>query len=142
MLAEHILQRKGRDTVTIDADETVSTAADVLSTRNIGALVVTDGADVVGVLSERDIVRTLSDRGAAVLQTSVREAMSSEVPTCTPQDDVTDLMERVTRRRVRHLPVVEDGTLDGIISIGDLLKTRIEEVETEQKVLRDRLLAR
>lgn len=141
MLAEHILRRKGRDTITIGPDETLKDAADALSDHDIGALVVAEEDDeVVGLLSERDIVRTLSERGAGVLEEAVRTVMSVEVRTCTPQDGVKDLMEVVTRRRVRHLPVLQNGTLDGIISIGDLLKTRIEEVKTEQGVLRDRLL--
>jgi len=141
MIAEDILRRKGRDTITVAPDATLKEAADVLSEYNIGALVVTNGRDeVTGVLSERDIVQALSQRDADALRLTVREAMSGEVLTCTPDDAVKDLMERVTRRRVRHLPVVEDGAVDGIISIGDLLKTRLEEMETEKQVLQDRLL--
>jgi CBS domain-containing protein len=141
MVAEDILRRKGRDTITVAPDATLKEAADVLSEYNIGALVVTNGRDeVTGVLSERDIVQALSQRDADALRLTVREAMSGEVLTCTPEDAVKDLMERVTRRRVRHLPVVEDGAVDGIISIGDLLKTRLEEMETEKQVLQDRLL--
>jgi CBS domain-containing protein len=141
MIAEDILRRKGRDTITVAPDATLKEAADVLSEYNIGALVVTNGRDeVTGVLSERDIVQALSQRDADALRLTVREAMSGEVLTCTPEDAVKDLMERVTRRRVRHLPVVEDGAVDGIISIGDLLKTRLEEMETEKQVLQDRLL--
>jgi CBS domain-containing protein len=141
MVAEDILRRKGRDTITVAPDATLREAADILSEYNIGALVVTEAGDrVVGVLSERDIVRALSAQGSDALQTTVRAVMSDEVLTCTPSDRVKDLMERVTRRRVRHLPVVEDTTVDGIISIGDLLKTRLEEMETEKQVLQDRLL--
>jgi CBS domain-containing protein len=141
MVAEDILRRKGRDTITVAPDATLQAAADTLSEHNIGALVVTEAGDrVVGVLSERDIVRALSADGPAALRATVRDVMSAEVLTCTPTDKVKDLMERVTRRRVRHLPVVEDTTVDGIISIGDLLKTRLEEMETEKQVLQDRLL--
>jgi CBS domain-containing protein len=141
MVAEDILRRKGRDTITVAPDATLREAADILSEHNIGALVVTEAGDrVVGVLSERDIVRALSADGPDALEATVRDVMSEEVLTCTPEDKVKDLMERVTRRRVRHLPVVEDTTVDGIISIGDLLKTRLEEMETEKQVLQDRLL--
>jgi CBS domain-containing protein len=141
MVAEDILRRKGRDTITVAPDATLEEAADILSEYDIGALVVTEGGDrVAGVLSERDIVRSLSDQGGGALQSTVREVMTDDVLTCTPEDKVKDLMERVTRRRVRHLPVVEDATVDGMISIGDLLKTRLQEMETEKQVLQDRLL--
>lgn len=141
MVAEDILRRKGRDTITVAPDATLEEAADILSEYDIGALVVTEGGDrVAGVLSERDIVRSLSDQGGGALQSTVREVMTDEVLTCTPEDKVKDLMERVTRRRVRHLPVVEDATVDGMISIGDLLKTRLQEMKTEKQVLQDRLL--
>lgn len=141
MLAEHILRRKGRDTITIEPDAPLKDAVDAFSEYDIGALVVEEAdGDVVGLLSERDVVRALSDRDPGVLDHAVRSVMSTEVLTCTPQDGVKELMEVVTHRRVRHLPVLEDGELNGIISIGDLLKTRIEEVETEQEILRERLL--
>jgi len=141
MVADDILRRKGRDTITVAPDACLKEAADTLSEYNIGALVVTsdDGA-VAGVLSERDIVQALSNRGADALHDTVRGVVDDEAPTCTPEDDVKALMERVTRRRTRHLPVVADGTVDGVISVGDLLKTRLQEVETEKKVLQDRLL--
>lgn len=141
MIADDILRRKGRDTITVAPNATLKEAADVLSEYNIGALIVVEESDrVVGVLSERDIVRSLSEQGGGALQITVREVMSEEVLTCTPEDKVKDLMERVTRRRVRHLPVVENATVDGMISIGDLLKTRLREMETEKQVLQDRLL--
>ncbi|MFB6247497.1 MAG: CBS domain-containing protein [Salinibacter sp.] len=141
MIAEDILRRKGRDTITVAPGATLKAAADILSEHDIGALVVTEeGNRVVGVLSERDIVRALSTDGPDALGTTVRDVMTEEVFTCTPEDKVKDLMERVTHRRVRHLPVVEDTTVDGMISIGDLLKTRLQEMETEKQVLQDRLL--
>jgi CBS domain-containing protein len=141
MVADDILRRKGRDTITVAPDATLREAADTLAEYNIGALVVTsDDGTVAGVLSEHDVVQTLSDRGADALTVTVREVVTGEVLTCTPEDDVKALMERVTRRRARHLPVVQDGTVDGVISVGDLLKTRLEEMETERKVLQDRLL--
>jgi CBS domain-containing protein len=141
MIADHILRRKGRETITVDPAATLERAADTLSEHNIGALVVTDHSGaVIGVISERDIVQTISERGSDALNRTVQEVIDEEVPTCTPDDDVKDLMEFVTRERVRHLPVVQNGSVDGVISVGDLLKTRIEEMETEKQVLRDRLL--
>ena len=141
MKAEHILRRKGRRTITIAPDVPLKEASDTLSEYNIGALIVTtENEQVIGVLSERDIVRQISERGPVALRLSVEKVIDDEPATCTPDDNVKDLIEFVTRERVRHLPVLNDGTLDGIISVGDLLKTRMEEMETEKKVLRDRLM--
>jgi len=141
MVADDILRRKGRDTITVAPDASLKEAADTLSEYNIGALVVTaEDGTVAGVLSERDVVQALSDRGADAPTLTVREVVDGEALTCTPEDDVKALMKQVTRRRARHLPVVADGTVDGVISVGDLLKTRLQEMETEKKVLQDRLL--
>jgi CBS domain-containing protein len=141
MKAEHILRRKGRRTITVSPDATLKEASNTLSEHNIGALIVTDEANrIVGVLSERDIVHQISERGPVALRLSVENAVEGDPATCTPDDSVKDLMEFVTRERVRHLPVLNDGTLDGIISVGDLLKSRMEEMETEKQVLRDRLM--
>ena len=141
MQAEHILRRKGRRTITIGPDATLKEASNMLSKHDIGALVVTDETDrIVGVLSERDIVRQISERGPVALRLTVENAIEDEPATCTPDDSVKDLMEFVTRERVRHLPVLNDGKLDGVISVGDLLKSRMEEMETEKQVLRDRLM--
>lgn len=141
MKAEHILRRKGRRTITIDPDAPLKEASDTLSEYNIGALIVTDeDSQIVGVLSERDIVHQISERGPVALRLPVEKAIEDEPATCTPDDNVKDLMEFVTRERVRHLPVLNDGELDGVISVGDLLKSRMEEMETEKKVLRDRLM--
>ncbi len=143
MTARTILKRKGTDTVTIHHDELIATAANVLAEENIGALIVSDEADpVVGILSERDIVRSLAKHGAQTLKKTVHDLMTSQTISCTLDDNVKDLMQTMTYRRIRHLPVMEDGVLRGIISIGDLLKYRLEEIETEQRVLRDRLMAR
>jgi len=143
MTAETILKRKGTDTVTIQDDELIATAVNVLAQKNIGALVVTDDVGrVMGVLAERDIVRSLARRGAQTLEKRVYELMKSQTAKCAPEDNVKDLMKVMTRQRVRHLPVLEDGVLSGIVSIGDLLKHRLEEIETEQDILRDRLMAR
>lgn len=142
MTAQTILKRKGTETVTIHRDELIATAVNLLTHENIGALIVTDEVRrVVGVLSERDIIRSLAHTGAQTLKQSVRDLMTDQTLTCSPDDSVKKLMRTMTQRRVRHLPVMEDGVLRGIVSIGDLLKYRLEELETERHVLRDRLLS-
>lgn len=141
MTARIILKRKGTDTVTIHQGELVATAVNLLTQENIGALVVTDDAPrVVGILSERDVIHSLARSGGQTLGKRVCDLMTDQTLTCNPDDDVKTLMRIMTRQRVRHLPVMEDGVLRGIVSIGDLLKHRLEEMETEQHVLRDRLL--
>jgi len=144
VLIEHILQRKGPDVVTVTADQPVTRAVDTLQEHNIGALIVTTEEDrVVGVISERDIVRALATEGAAVLGRSVRELMSSDVTTCGPRATVNDLMKLMTERRIRHIPVVaEEQRLVGIVSIGDVVKTRIGELEDETETLHDYLSGR
>lgn len=142
MTAETILKRKGTDTVTIHQDELIATAVNVLTHENIGALIVTgDAKRVRGILSERDIIRSLAHAGSQTLKRSVRDLMTDQTLTCSPDDGVKGLMRTMTQQRVRHLPVMDDGVLRGIVSIGDLLKYRLEELETERHVLRDRLLA-
>jgi CBS domain-containing protein len=142
MYARDILKRKGTGAVTIADDELVATGVNVLSQKNIGALVVEHGGDLVGILDERDVIRQLATEGSRTLRQSVRQVMKQTVITCGLDDEVKDLMATMTSRRIRHLPVVNDGVLMGIISIGDLMKTRLEEVQTERRVLRERLLAR
>ncbi|PEN13013.1 histidine kinase [Longibacter salinarum] len=142
MYAREILKRKGTGAVTIAADELIATSVNLLSKHNIGALVVERDGKLVGILDERDIIRRLATEGTRTLSQSVREVMKQTVVTCSPDEGVKDMMSTMTRRRIRHLPVLEDGVLVGIVSIGDLLKSRLEEVETEQSVLRERLLAR
>jgi CBS domain-containing protein len=108
-----------------------------LRDRNIGALVVSeDGAAVDGILSERDVAYGLADHGSALLSFSVAQTMTRRVATCAPADSVADLMAKMTNRRLRHLPVVEDGRLVGIVSIGDLVKSRLDEIEEEARSLR------
>lgn len=142
MYARDILKRKGSGAVTIAATELVATAVNVLAQKDIGALVVTRGGTITGLVDERDIIQRLAFDGGQTLSLTVGEVMKDAVRTCGLDDEVKDLMETMTQRRVRHLPVVDDGTLVGIVSIGDLLKSRLEEVRTEQNVLRERLLAR
>jgi CBS domain-containing protein len=137
-----VLQKKGNHVHTIHPAATVADAANSLAEAAIGALVVTiaDGT-VVGILSERDLVRGLSRHGCAVLTMTVADLMTRRVNTCTSQDSVTQMMRRMTTGRHRHMPVVDRGRLVGIVSIGDVVKNRIQEIELEQGVLRDCYLA-
>jgi CBS domain-containing protein len=132
-----ILLNKGRSVVTIHSDATVERAVAVLRLRGIGALVVSDdGENVVGIVSERDIVEALGRCGSELLAVPVAEIMSCPVVTCDPDDSVAELMAEMTNRRMRHLPVVQDGKLCGIVSIGDLVKSRLDEIEYEAHSLR------
>lgn len=136
MRARYILERKGHDVATVTPDHTVREAVAELARHNIGALVVSpDGRDVVGILSERDVVRRLGTDGAAVLDRPVGDIMKSQVKTCTLDDQTGDLMEMMTTGRFRHVPVLDDGRLVGIISIGDVVKVRIDELATEREQL-------
>jgi CBS domain-containing protein len=138
MTVKAILAVKGGDVVTIDPTSNVGTAAKLLAERRIGALVVT-GPDkrVVGIISERDIVRAFAERGATVNDTPLTEVMTRRVVTCAPTDTISSLMERMTSGKFRHLPVIEQGRLAGVVSIGDVVKHRLHEMESEQAALRD-----
>jgi len=138
MTVRAILDLKGRDVTTITPDKTLGDAASLLSQHKIGALVVT-GADrrVTGILSERDIVKAVSAGGAAALEEKIAARMIREVITCGPQDTMAELMGHMTAGRFRHLPVVENGRLVGVISIGDVVKHRLAEMERESSALRD-----
>jgi CBS domain-containing protein len=137
MNVESILRTKGRAVATIRPDETVGAAVDALISRNIGALVVSeDGNSVDGIISERDIVHWLAARGADLLALKVSEVMTARVVTCDPSDSVDQLMAEMTNRRIRHFPVVQEGRLYGIVSIGDVVKNRLDEVEYEARSLR------
>jgi CBS domain-containing protein len=138
MTVKAILAAKGGAVVTIEPNTNVLAAARLLAERRIGALVVT-GADrrVVGILSERDIVLRLAGQGAAALDLPLTEVMTRRVTTCTPSDTISSVMERMTDGKFRHLPVVEQGRLTGIVSIGDVVKYRLQEMEREQSALRD-----
>ena len=124
------------DIATISEQETLSAATATLAQRKIGALIVTssDGA-VAGILSERDIVRRLAVDGADCLNASVASAMTAKVMSCAPSDSAQSLLERMTEGRFRHMPVMEDGKLAGVISIGDVVKTRIQEIQNENAAL-------
>ncbi|HEX2048361.1 MAG TPA: CBS domain-containing protein [Acidimicrobiales bacterium] len=143
MKVEHILRNKGGDVEVIRPDGKVLMAVHRMRMQNVGALVVTrDEMRVEGVLSERDIVRGLARHGADLLDMSVVAVMSRNVPLCAPGDLLTAVMAQMTRTRNRHVPVVEDGRLCGIVSLGDVVKHRLEEMELQTNVLRDAYLAR
>ncbi|HET8729114.1 MAG TPA: CBS domain-containing protein [Alphaproteobacteria bacterium] len=138
MTVELILKLKGTEVVTIAPDMTLEKAARLLSERRIGALVISsNGQSVDGILSERDIVRAMARLGRDALDAPADKAMTRDVVTCSRTDRVEDLMAVMTAKRIRHLPVVEDGVLAGMISIGDVVKSRIEEVELEARSLRE-----
>lgn len=137
MNVNDILKAKGREVAMIAPDATVADAVRLLHRRGIGALVASAGADRVdGIVSERDIVHALAERGGAVLDLRVAELMTRRVVTCAPNDTIAELMGEMTRRRIRHLPVVERGRLVGLVSIGDVVKSRLEEMEFETTSLR------
>lgn len=132
-----ILDEKGHDVVTIKPDALLSEAADLLAGRRIGAVVVTDGnGKILGILSERDVVRAIADDGGNALAKPVSDVMTANVKVCDETHTVYQLMEIMTRGRFRHLPVEKDGVIDGIISIGDVVKKRIEQVEREAEEIR------
>ena len=132
-----ILRNKGRSVAMIHSAATVERAIALLRLRGIGALVVSDdGESVDGIISERDIVEGLARHGADLLRLRVGDAMTRPAATCSPDDSVAELMAEMTNRRVRHFPVVENGRLCGIVSIGDLVKSRLDEIEYEAHSLR------
>ncbi len=138
MIVKSIIDTKGGDVVTIEPGATLDAAAKLLAEHRIGAVVVL-GADnrVVGILSERDIVRAVSERGAVALQQQVAQVMTRKVVTCTLDETIHSIMERMTAGKFRHVPVIEQGRLAGIVSIGDVVKHRIVEMEQESAALRD-----
>lgn len=137
MNVAHILSQKGRDVVTVSPDFSLHDVCQLMSEKGIGAVVVCarDG-DVVGILSERDIMRTIAASGARALEERVSSHMTSTVVTCREDTTIQSVMERMTEGRFRHVPVVREGRLAGIISIGDLIKNRLAEAESEQDELK------
>ncbi len=143
MQVSHLLANKGPDVATISQERTVNDALQLLKERGIGALVVTGPTPpLVGIFSERDAVRALATSGADALNTKVADLMSSDVQTCDVNTTVTELMGLMTERRIRHLPVVHDEQLVGMISIGDVVKARFDELEHEKRDLLDYVSAR
>ena len=137
MLVKHILGEKGREVISISGDATLSEAARLLARRRIGAIVVRDESGALaGILSERDVVRAVADESVSALAHPVSAYMTRAVATCSEGDTVEELMEMMTVGRFRHLPVVENDAITGMISIGDVVKTRIAETVQEATSLR------
>ncbi len=137
MTVAAMLSEKGREVITTSAAASIAGAVDKLAKHKIGALVVVDHDDhIAGIISERDIVRALAAHGEGVLSTPLSTYMTRNVVTCTEGETINDVMTRMTRGRFRHLPVVEGGRLNGIISIGDVVRARIEQVEREAEDMR------
>lgn len=138
MIVKTILSDKGSDVVTIEPTATLAEASQLLAQHRIGAVLVTGaGQRIVGIVSERDIVRALAKYGAEALSLPLTDVMTRKVVTCSRADTIAELMERMTGGKFRHLPVVEDDRLVGIVSIGDVVKMRLQEMEHEQNALRD-----
>jgi CBS domain-containing protein len=141
MTVSIILAGKGREVVTIEPNATLAAAVELLAEKRIGAVVIV-GADrrIVGILSERDIVRALAEQGRKALDEPVSAAMTRKVSTCHERETISSIMERMTLGKFRHVPVVDQGRLAGIISIGDVVKHRLSEVERDSAALRDYIL--
>lgn len=138
MNVKEILAAKGGDIVSIEPTAELSAAAKLLSARHIGSLVICGaGGRLAGILSERDIVRALAEHGAEALALPVAQVMTRNVMTCGESDTVADIMEQMTAGKFRHLPVVNEGRLVGLVSIGDVVKQRVDEVERESEAMRD-----
>ena len=137
MTVRSILDSKGHQVLSVEPDAKLAAAVKILGERKIGAVLVMNEGRIEGILSERDIVRALSERGAGVLDESVSAVMTRKVVSCRQSDNVAGIMEMMTSGKFRHLPVVEEGRVVGLISIGDIVKRRVQEYETEQEALRD-----
>jgi CBS domain-containing protein len=137
MTVRAILDTKGHQIQSVEPDVKLAAAIKILGERKIGAVLVMSQGRMEGILSERDIVRVLGERGAAVLEEPVSAVMTRKVVSCRQSDTVSAIMEMMTLGKFRHLPVVEDGKVAGLISIGDVVKWRVHEYETEQAALRD-----
>lgn len=137
MTVKAILDSKGRDVLTLGPNDKLADAIRTLAEHRVGALVITNGdRKIVGILSERDVVRVIAQRGDGALELSVREAMTPKVKICNENHTVNEIMEIMTTGRFRHLPVEKDGLLHGIVSIGDVVKRRIEMIEREAEEIK------
>jgi CBS domain-containing protein len=141
MMIKNILKSKGDAVITIGVFESVSDAMDTMAEHNIAALVVTDGFKVIGVVSERDVLRAISEKGVSILNAPVGHVVTDRLVTIAPEETTRRVMQVMTHSRIRHLPVLENGRLAGIVSIGDIVKYRLEELELESGVLRDLAVA-
>lgn len=133
-----VLQQKGHSVICVAPDDTIDAVVRVLTQNRIGAApVLTTSRQLAGIISERDIVRGIAELGEAVLKVRADTLMTRDVRTCAAEDDLVELMQVMTTERFRHLPVMKDGALDGIVSIGDVVKQRLEEIQHEVEALRD-----
>jgi CBS domain-containing protein len=143
MTVQNILDRKGSSVATLPPDATVAKAVKLLRQKRIGAVVVSpDGRKIVGILSERDIAHGLDEHGARLADLTVQQLMTTKIFTCSPSDSVEAVMQLMTDHRVRHVPVVKGGNLAGIVSIGDIVKNRLEHLEHETEALQDYIAGR
>ena len=142
MNVDAILKKKGRRVITMRPDSPLTTVIRRMRLEHIGAIILSDdGESIAGILSERDVVNGLVERGAGLLDCKAADIMTHEVITCAPSDNLKQVMVKMTNSRIRHVPVIQDNQLAGIISIGDVVKHRLEEVEMETTVLREAYLA-
>ena len=141
MTVSIILAEKGREVVTLEPNASLSEAVRTLAAKRIGAALVL-GADrrIAGIISERDVVRALAEQGAAALEQPVSQTMTRKVETCTEGETVVSIMERMTAGKFRHMPVVDQGRLVGVVSIGDIVKHRVHEMERESVAMRDYIM--
>ena len=137
MTVRAILDTKGHQVQSVEPGAKLAAAIKILSERRIGAVLVLDQGHMEGILSERDIVRVLGERGAGALDEPISSVMTRKVVSCREKDTVSEIMEMMTNGKFRHLPVVEDGRVVGLISIGDIVKWRVGEYEREQEALRE-----
>jgi CBS domain-containing protein len=135
MRISDVMKAKGADVATVGPAETVGGLIALLAWRNVGAMVVVEGDEVVGIVSERDVVRQLHARGPDLLRVQVSDIMTKDVVSCSPDDTVDSLAATMTQLRVRHMPVLVDGKLAGIVSIGDVVKSRMSELESDREQL-------
>lgn len=141
MTVSLLLAEKGREVVSIEPNATLASAVALLAEKRIGALLILGaGRRIAGILSERDIVRTLAERGARALEEPVSQSMTRKVSTCTENETVSAIMERMTDGKFRHVPVVDQGQVVGMISIGDVVKHRLHEMEHDSELMRDYIL--
>lgn len=138
MLVEEILHRKGHEVITIRPTASVAEAVRRLSLEKVGALVVSDdGAHLEGIISERDVIRHLARAGVRLLEQRVSDVMTRSVPTCAPDDRLKTVMAQMTEARARHMPVLHEGKLHGLVSIGDIVKQRLDDLELKSAVMHD-----
>ena len=137
MAVAHILRQKGSDVITVSPSDSVQSIVDTLTRHRIGAVVVVDRAGgIAGIVSERDVVRAMAGNAASVVSKTAQDIMTAEVMTCEPGDSEAELMQLMTENRIRHLPVLSGGRLAGMVSIGDVVKLRMESIEREAEEMK------